>query len=57
MYAVHFYKQSLNRPKCTLCRGPGKQGYFSVGRDFSKLNGTPGNEHSNSKKRHLMLIL
>lgn len=43
MYAVHFYKQCLNRPKCTLCRGLGKQGYFTVGRDFSKLNGTPGN--------------
>lgn len=43
MYAVHFYKQCLNRPKCNLCRGLGKQGYFTVGRDFSKLNGTPGN--------------
>lgn len=56
MYAVHFYKQCLNRPKCTLCHGLGQQGYF-IGRDFSKLNGTPGNERSNSKKRHLMLIL
>lgn len=31
----------------------GSKGIF-IGRDFSKLNGTPGNEN---EKRHLMLIL